>query len=37
MSFYVKGANGSKWANPYSVKKYGRDKCMKNTYYLMRS
>ena len=22
MSFYVKGANKSKWANPYSVKKY---------------
>ena len=23
MSFYVKGAKGSKWANPYPVKKYG--------------
>ena len=28
MSFYVKGANGSKWANPFSVKKFGRDKCL---------
>ena len=28
MSFYVKGAKGSKWANPFSVKKYGRDKCL---------
>lgn len=28
MSFYVKGANASKWANPFSVKKYGRDKCL---------
>ena len=25
MSFYVKGASQSKWANPYSVKQYGRD------------
>ncbi len=23
MSFYVKGATGSKWANPYTVKKFG--------------
>jgi hypothetical protein len=29
MSFYVKGAIGSKWANPFSVKKYGRNKCIK--------
>ena len=29
MSFYVKGAEGSKWANPFSVKKYGRDKCIR--------
>lgn len=29
MSFYVKGATQSKWANPFSVKKYGRDKCLK--------
>lgn len=28
MSFYVKGANKSKWANPFSVKKYGREKCL---------
>lgn len=27
MTFYVKGTNKSKWPNPYSVKKYGRDKC----------
>ena len=25
MSFYVPGAHGSKWANPFTVKKYGRD------------
>eukprot|EP00639_Heterosigma_akashiwo_P017500 CAMPEP_0206383464 /NCGR_PEP_ID=MMETSP0294-20121207/13943_1 /ASSEMBLY_ACC=CAM_ASM_000327 /TAXON_ID=39354 /ORGANISM="Heterosigma akashiwo, Strain CCMP2393" /LENGTH=131 /DNA_ID=CAMNT_0053833485 /DNA_START=134 /DNA_END=529 /DNA_ORIENTATION=- len=29
MTFYVKGAVGSKWKNPFSVKKYGRDKCLK--------
>ena len=29
MSFYISGANASKWANPYSVKKYGRDDCLK--------
>lgn len=29
MSFYVKGAEGSKWRNPYSVKKYGLDECLK--------
>jgi len=29
MSFYVPGAVKSKWANPYSVKKYGRDECLK--------
>lgn len=28
MSFYVKGANKSKWCNPFDVKKYGRDKCL---------
>lgn len=28
MSFYVKGATKSKWANPFSSKKYGRDKCL---------
>ena len=28
MSFYVKGAKKSKWANPYSTKKYDRDKCL---------
>jgi hypothetical protein len=25
---YVEGANGSKWKNPFSVEKYGRDKCL---------
>ena len=29
LSFYVKGAIKSKWANPFSVKKYGRDECLK--------
>ena len=29
MLFYVKGAKKSKWANPYSVKKYGREECLK--------
>ena len=29
MVFYVKGAVASKWANPFSVKKYGRDECLK--------
>ena len=28
MSFYVKGAKKSKWFNPFSEKKYGRDKCI---------
>ena len=28
MSFYVKGTTKSKWANPFSVKKYGRDGCL---------
>lgn len=28
MSLYVKGANGSKWQNPFSVKKYGLEKCL---------
>ena len=28
MSVYVKGANNSKWKNPFSAKKYGRDKCI---------
>ena len=28
MSVYVKGANNSKWKNPFSSKKYGRDKCI---------
>lgn len=27
-SFYVPGAKASKWANPFPVKKYGRDKCL---------
>ena len=25
---YVKGANSSKWRNPFSVKKFGREKCL---------
>ncbi|KAK3095296.1 hypothetical protein FSP39_012939 [Pinctada imbricata] len=29
MSFYVSGAVGSKWRNPFSVKKYGREQCLK--------
>ena len=29
MSFYVPGAIQSKWANPFSAKKYGREKCIK--------
>lgn len=28
MSFYVKGTFASKWANPYSVKKYGREEAL---------
>ena len=28
MTVYVKGAIGSKWANPFSVKKYGLEKCL---------
>jgi len=28
MAFYVKGAVGSKWANPFAVKRYGLDKCL---------
>ena len=28
MNFYVKGTFDSKWKNPYTVKKYGREKCL---------
>ena len=28
MSFYVPGTTKSKWSNPYSAKKYGREKCI---------
>lgn len=28
MTFFVSGTVGSKWRNPFSVKKYGRDKCL---------
>ena len=28
MSFYIHGASKSKWHNPYSVKKYGLEKCL---------
>ena len=29
LSFYVKGAHKSKWANPFSIRKYGREECLK--------
>lgn len=29
MTYYVPGAVGSKWRNPFSVKKYGRDECLR--------
>ena len=29
LSFYVKGATQSKWANPFSIRKYGREDCLK--------
>ena len=29
MSVYVKGAIGSKWCNPFSLKKYTRDESLK--------
>jgi hypothetical protein len=28
MDFYVKGAKGSKWANPFSTKKFTREECL---------
>lgn len=28
MTFYVKGAEASKWKNPFPVKKYGLDQCL---------
>jgi len=28
MTYYIESAYESKWANPYSIKKYGRDKCL---------
>jgi len=28
MSFYVPGATKSIWANPYTVKQWGRDECL---------
>lgn len=28
MTFFVPGTTKSKWANPFSVKKYGRHKCL---------
>jgi len=39
MSFYVPGAVKSKWANPFSVKKYGREECLRlyKNYILSRS
>ena len=29
MNVYVKGTHASKWKNPFSVKKYGLDECLK--------
>jgi hypothetical protein len=29
MSFYVAGSDKSKWSNPFSLKKFGRDECLK--------
>ena len=29
MDFYVKGTKKSKWCNPFSVKKYGLDECLR--------
>ena len=29
MTFSVRGATGSKWGNPFSVKKYGLEECLK--------
>lgn len=29
MSFYVKGTVASKWQNPYNIKKYGREECLR--------
>ena len=29
MEHYVKGARGSKWQNPFTVKRYGLEKCLK--------
>jgi hypothetical protein len=29
MSFYVEGAKGSKWKNPFPVKKHGLDECIR--------
>jgi hypothetical protein len=29
MTFYVPGAVGSKWANPFKVDKYGREGCLR--------
>ena len=28
MSLYIKEAIGSKWGNPFNVKKYGREQCL---------
>lgn len=28
MSYYVPGAKGSKWANPFKVEEHGRDECI---------
>ena len=37
MTFYVPGTVGSKWRNPFSVKKYGRDECLRRYEEYIRS
>ncbi len=38
MSFYVEGANKSKWSNPFIVKQYGLDDCLRRyQIYIQRS
>lgn len=37
MTVYVKGAEGSKWANPFKVDKYGRDECIQRYEAYIRS
>ena len=37
LSFYVKGAIGSKWRNPFSIQSYGRNGCLKKYEEYLRS